>query len=134
MGDETTGDRLVPPPPAIGSAENIAEYEQLIRQASIAFWIFAELRFSFSGTLDDVLKIVTEYWLDSPDLLTPAGHHFLISADAALYENLGAKETAQLLFIVGNAVSDAAIASWRAKTTYDYSRPLQMIQCGAAGQ
>lgn len=90
--------------------------------------------YSLSGRLNDVPKGVTEYWLDGPDGVTPAGHAFQITTDAALYEKLDSKETARLLFIVGNAVWDAAIASWRTKTIFDYSRPLQMIQCGAAGE
>ena len=84
----------------------------------------------FSANLDDVDKIIAEYWADGPDSTAPPGHFFKIAADAALSENLDVSETARLLFIVGSAVYDAGIASWRTKTTFDLIRPLQMIQCG----
>lgn len=90
--------------------------------------------FRLSGSLGDVEKTIVEYWLDGPDKLTPAGHAFRIAADAALAENLSVSETARLLFLVGNALYDSGITSRRTKPTFDYARPISMIQCGAAGQ
>ena len=75
-------------------------------------------------------KIIAEYWADGPDSTAPAGHWLKIAADAALYEKLDQVETAKLLFIVGNAMNDAGVASWRTKFTFAYARPLTMIQCG----
>lgn len=75
--------------------------------------------------------MIAEYWADGPDSTMPAGHLWRIAADAARGEGLSPADTARLLFIVGNAVYDAGIASWRTKTSFDYVRPLQMIQCGA---
>ena len=89
------------------------------------------LRFvRFSANLDDVDKIIAEYWADGPDSTAPPGHFFKIAADAALREKLDISEAARLLFLVGSAVYDAGIACWRTKTTFDLVRPLQMIQCG----
>lgn len=39
-------------------------------------------------------------------------------------------DTAQVLFVVGNAINDAGVAAWEAKIKFDSIRPLQMIQCG----
>lgn len=78
--------------------------------------------------------MIAEYWADGPDTTMPAGHLWKIGADAARSRRLSESETARLLFIVGNAVYDAGIASWRTKTSYDLVRPLQMIQCGAHGE
>lgn len=118
-GDETTGDTLVGPPPRFGSAEYTEQWEEVLE---------------YSATLDDAYKIIAEYWADGPDTTFPPGHAFKIAADAAISENLSVEETARLLYIVGNAVYDAGIASWSTKTTFDFIRPLQMIQCGARGQ
>jgi len=118
-GDETTGHALSDPPPQFGTPEFTANWEQVL---------------DFSANLDDADKIVAEYWADGPDTTFPPGHTFKIAADAAVSENLSPEDTARLLFIVGNAVYDAGIASWRTKTTYDFIRPLQMIQCGARGE
>ena len=92
------------------------------------FSFAAECR--FSAKVDDVAKIIAEYWANGPDLTTPPGQWFKIAVDAALYEGLDEMETARLLFVVGSALNDAGIASWRVKVTYDSVRPLQMIQCG----
>lgn len=114
-GDEHSGGRLVPPPPEYGTPEFESNYTEVLK---------------ISGELDDVKKVVAEYWADGPDTTMPAGHAWTIAADAAFGEGLSEEETAKLLFIVGNAVYDAGIASWRTKVTYDFVRPLQMIQCG----
>lgn len=115
-GDETNGDTLVGPPPRFGSEEYTEQWQEVLE---------------YSATLDDAQKIIAEYWADGPDTTFPPGHCFKIAADAAITENLSVEDTARLLFIVGNAVYDAGIASWSTKTTYDLIRPLQMIQCGA---
>ena len=81
--------------------------------------------------MDDVDKIIAEYWADGPDTTAPPGHWFKIAADAALTEGLSQTQTAQLLFVVGHAMNDAGVASWRTKFTFNYARPLTMIQCGA---
>jgi len=83
-----------------------------------------------SSELDDVEKVIAEYWADGPDSTMPPGHFWKIAAEAARSENLSPAETARLLMMVGNAVYDAGIASWRTKVSYDFVRPLQMIQCG----
>lgn len=118
-GDETMGDELVGPPPLYGTQEFTDQWEEVL---------------DYSANLDDAQKIVAEYWADGPDTTFPPGHCFKIAADAAIKENLSVQETTRLLHIVGNAVYDAGIASWRTKTTYDLIRPLQMIQCGARGE
>ena len=39
-----------------------------------------------------------------------------------------------MMFIVGHALNDAGVGSWAAKVKFDSVRPLQMIQCGFAGE
>eukprot|EP00210_Caulerpa_lentillifera_P002673 g2553.t1 len=114
-GNEYSGRQLIHPPPRAGSAQFRREWEEVL---------------AISARLGDREKIIAEYWADGPSTTQPAGHLWQIAADAALYERLSPAETARLLFIVGNALNDAGIASWRTKVTYDFVRPLQMIQCG----
>ncbi|GMH41183.1 hypothetical protein BSKO_09093 [Bryopsis sp. KO-2023] len=86
-----------------------------------------------SAKLDDVFKLVAEHWADGPDSTAPPGTWFLIANDAAKAEGLDTVETAKLLMLVGAALNDAGVASWRLKSTYDSIRPLQMVQCGFIG-
>jgi len=118
-GNEFTGYAFSDPPPKYGTYEYSEQWEQVLE---------------YSGSLDDPQKIIAEYWADGPDTTMPAGHLWKIAADAAYSRDLSPSETARLLFIVGNAVYDAGIASWRTKTSYDFIRPLQMIQCEARGE
>eukprot|EP00210_Caulerpa_lentillifera_P002674 g2554.t1 len=114
-GNEYSGRQLISPPPRAGSAQFRREWEEVL---------------AISGRLGDREKIIAEYWEDGKFTTQPPGHLWKIAANAALYERLSPAETARLLFIVGNALNDAGIACWRTKTTFDFIRPLQMIQCG----
>lgn len=87
-----------------------------------------------SGNLGDVEKLVAEYWADGPDFASPPGTWFRLGMNAAQSRGMGSKEASQLLLVVGMAISDAGVASWRVKRTYDSVRPLQMVQCGSFGQ
>eukprot|EP00210_Caulerpa_lentillifera_P002677 g2557.t1 len=114
-GNEHSGHELINPPPIVGSAEYNSQWKELLH---------------YSANLGDREKTIAEYWEDGLFTVTPPGHNWRIAADAALHERLSPAETARLLFIVGNAIYDAGIACWRTKTTFDFIRPLQMIQCG----
>lgn len=87
-----------------------------------------------SGSLDDPQKMIAEFWAAGPDTTSPPGVWYLLAVNAAESRNLGAKDTAQLLMMVGNALNDAGVGCWRVKMTYDFSRPLSMVQCGSYGR
>ena len=133
-GNESTGFDLTEAPPMAGTTDFREQWEQVLQCVTSPDDVWCSLSFvlcRISGELDDGLKIIAEYWADGPDTTQPAGHFWKIAADAARSEQLSPAETARLLFIVGNAVYDAGIASWQTKTSFDFGRPLQMIQCGA---
>lgn len=88
----------------------------------------------YSAELTDATKLVAEYWADGPDSTFPPGHWFRIGAETAKAENLDEWETAKVLLLVGAALNDAGSACWETKRQYDSVRPLQMIQCGFAGE
>lgn len=87
-----------------------------------------------SSQLDDIFKLIAEHWADGPDSTAPPGTWYLIAKDAADSEGLSMVDTAKLLMMVGTALNDAGVTSWRLKSTFDSVRPLQMIQCGFFGQ
>lgn len=117
-GDETDGEALMgslfPPPYGQG-----VEYQRQMMEV-----------LTISGELDDKEKLIAEHWADGPDSTAPPGHWWRIAAEAADESGLGTIESAKLMMLVGAALYDAGIAAWRVKTTFDYIRPLQMIQCG----
>lgn len=49
-------------------------------------------------------------------------------------QRLSLEDTARLMFLVGNALNDAGVASWDAKRFFNFARPITMIQCGLAGE
>ena len=133
-GDENMGFELIQPPPAAGTPDFREQWEQVLQCVTSLDDALCSLCFvlcRISGELDDGRKIVAEYWADGPETTQPAGHFWKIAADAARSEQLSPAETARLLSLIGNALYDAGIASWRTKTSFDFCRPLQMIQCGA---
>ncbi|CAD7698096.1 unnamed protein product [Ostreobium quekettii] len=88
----------------------------------------------YSAELNDTSKLTAEHWADGPDSTFPPGHWFRIAMGAAKKQNLDLKETLKVLFLVGTALNDAGVVSWAAKVSFDSVRPLQMIQCGSAGE
>lgn len=87
-----------------------------------------------SANLDDPQKMIAEWWAAGPDTTSPPGVWYLIAVNAAESRGLGSADTAQLMMMVGSALNDAGVGCWRVKRTYDFSRPLSMVQCGSLGR
>ncbi|CAD7700392.1 unnamed protein product, partial [Ostreobium quekettii] len=88
----------------------------------------------FSTFLSDVPKMLAEFWADGPDTTAPPGHWFRITLDSAVNERLSLENTVRLMFLMGNALNDAGVASWDAKAFFNSARPITMIQCGLSGE
>jgi len=88
----------------------------------------------YSAGLTDVNKMLAEFWADGPDTTAPAGHWYRITLDTAVKERLSLVDTVKVMFLVGNALNDAGVASWDAKRFYNFVRPITMIQCGLRGE
>jgi len=110
-----------PGPPLLGDGD-ADEWHRQARQV-----------IEFSGKLDDGGKIIAEHWADGPDTTLPPGHMYYIAMGAAEKEGLSTFDTARLYFLVGAALNDAGVGAWESKLKFDFTRPLQMIQCGFAG-
>lgn len=114
----------VGPPPAVGSAEWIADYNQV-----------KSLGCSTCGTADT--QLIAKYWADGGGTFTPPGHWLDIAT--GMMQDLSTMEAAKLTALVGASVADAGITSWNTKYLYDVFRPVTAIQtctletCGVEG-
>ncbi|MEI6485317.1 MAG: hypothetical protein WCO11_03535 [Sphingomonadales bacterium] len=103
----------VGPPPAIGSAEWLASYNQV-----------KTLGCSTCGTVDQ--KTIATFWADGGGTFTPPGHW--LSITTGLTKDLTTLEAARATAIVGAAVADAGITAWQTKYTYNAWRPITAIR------
>lgn len=115
-----SGDALRPPaPPAFGSGRYEEEAREVVH---------------LIGRLTDTEKAIAEYWADGPRTVLPPGHWCLFADWVSRRDRLGLDDDVRLLFLMGNAVMDAGIATWDAKRAWDTSRPITAIRHLYRGQ
>lgn len=73
-------------------------------------------------------KVIAEYWADGPNSELPPGHWTEFAAFVAERDNLDLNQSVKLYFALSNAIFDASIATWDAKRTFDYVRPITAIR------
>jgi hypothetical protein len=100
-----------PPPPAPGT---------LAWQRQLAVLI------GVSGTLTDAQKASAEFWHEWGS--SPSPHLIELTRFVANVRDLRTDEEVKLFFVVSSALLDASIATWDAKYTYDYVRPITAIR------
>jgi membrane-associated phospholipid phosphatase len=77
---------------------------------------------------------IANFWADGGGTFTPPGHWNQIAQDVSLLRGQSLAENAQMFFAVNAAEADAGIASWDAKYTYNFWRPVTAIRnAGADG-
>lgn len=81
-----------------------------------------------SANLTDEQKIVAEFWEMGGGTSFPPGAWMTFGQFVSARDNNTLDQDAQLFFGLGNAVFDAGIATWEAKTHYDYTRPVRAIR------
>jgi hypothetical protein len=123
----TSGNQfLPPPPPAVGTAAWIAAYNQVLTVGCTT-----------CGTPQD--QEIARFWSDVTGTETPPGHWLTIVSTVAASAGLDLLDTARLSAMVGTALSDASVAGWDTKYTYNNWRPITAIRnctvatCGVAG-
>ncbi|MFN7979057.1 MAG: vanadium-dependent haloperoxidase [Vicinamibacterales bacterium] len=89
---------------------------------------------ALSAGLTDRQKTIAEYWADGPNTETPPGHWNLFAQFVAQRDRHTFDEDIQMFFALGNALLDASIAVWDAKTAYDFIRPISAIRFVNAGR
>lgn len=107
------------PPARFGSAAYVEQAREVI---------------SYSAVLNDVQKVIAEYWADGPSSELPPGHWALFAQFVSRRDNHNVDKDAKMFFAMTNAILDASIASWEAKRYYDYVRPVTAIHVLFNGQ
>lgn len=101
---------------------------------SVAFVEQAREVISYSASLNDVQKVIAEYWADGPSSELPPGHWVLFAQDVSRRDANTVDQDAKMYFAMTNAILDASIASWEAKRFFDYVRPVTAIHVLFTGQ
>ena len=81
-----------------------------------------------SANLTDEQKLIAEFWEDGSETSYPPGTWMTFGEFVSARDDNTLDEDAQLFFALGNAVFDAGIATWEAKTYYDYTRPIRAVR------
>ncbi|WP_019509575.1 DUF6851 domain-containing protein [Pleurocapsa sp. PCC 7319] len=82
----------------------------------------------FSAGLTDEQKLIAEFWEDPGGTSFPPGTWMSFGEFVSARDDNTLDEDAQLFFGLGNAVFDAGVATWEAKTYYDYARPVRTVR------
>ena len=107
------------PPPAFGSALYEAQVRRIV---------------ALQAALTDEQKVIAEYWADGPNSELPPGHWLLFALYVSERDRHTDDDDIKLFFALSNALSDAAIAAWDAKRTYDSVRPISAVRYLLQGQ
>lgn len=93
-----------------------------------AFISQAESLVQTSATLTEDQKMVAEFWEDGPGTSFPPGAWMTLAQYVSQRDGHDAATDALLFMTMGNAMFDAAIATWDAKVFFDYARPVTVIR------
>jgi hypothetical protein len=101
------------PPAAAGTADYAAQVQHIL---------------DVQAALTERQKVIAEYWADGPRSELPPGHWCLLAQFVSARDGHGDDDDVLLFFALANALSDAAIAAWDAKRTYDSARPITAVR------
>jgi hypothetical protein len=107
------------PPQPFGSAGYLEQARQIV---------------SYSASLTDTQKAISEYWADGPATELPPGHWVLFAQWVSQRDGNSVDQDAKMFFALTNALLDASIAAWDAKRHYDYARPVTAVRMLFKGQ
>ncbi|MEM9945139.1 MAG: DUF6851 domain-containing protein [Cyanobacteria bacterium P01_D01_bin.36] len=93
-----------------------------------AFIAQAEQVVEYSANLTDKEKLIAEFWEDGGGTSFPPGTWMSFGQYVSSRDDHTLDEDAKMFFALGNAALDAGIATWEAKTYYDYARPVRTIR------
>lgn len=81
-----------------------------------------------SAMLTESQKMIAEFWEDGPGTSFPPGAWMTLAQYVSQRDGHDAATDALLFMTMGNAMFDAAIATWDAKVNFDYARPVTVIR------
>jgi hypothetical protein len=116
----TSANQFLPPGPGLKKSDG--SYQKAVDEI-----------IKFSAKLDDGTKVRAEYWSDGPKTEQPPGHWMLFAGAVSRKNGYTIDQDAKLNFAISNALLDAGIASWNAKRTYDFIRPVTAVRTVKAG-
>lgn len=82
----------------------------------------------YSANLDDEDKLIAEFWEDGGGTSFPPGTFMTFGQLISARDDNNIDDDAKMFFALGNAVFDAGIATWEAKTYHDYARPVRVVR------
>jgi hypothetical protein len=81
----------------------------------------------YSANLTDRQKVIAEYWANGPSSELPPGHWQIFAQYVSRRDHHTLGADVRMFFALGNAILDASIEAWGAKTKYDYIRPVSAV-------
>ncbi|MGB3190553.1 DUF6851 domain-containing protein [Lyngbya sp. PCC 8106] len=81
-----------------------------------------------SANLTDEQKLIAEFWEDGGGTSFPPGTWMTFGQYTSAQNDHSLDQDAKLFFGLGNAVFDAGVATWEAKTHYEYTRPVRLVR------
>ncbi len=81
-----------------------------------------------SAALTHEQQVIAEFWEDGGGTAFPPGTWMTFGQFVSARDEHTLDEDAQMFFALANAVMDAGIATWEAKESYDYARPVSAIR------
>lgn len=88
----------------------------------------AEEVVAFSANLTDEEKTIAEFAEDGGGTAFPPGTFMAFAQFVSARDNHDLDTDAQMFMAMANAMLDASVATWEAKTFYDYVRPVRAIR------
>jgi hypothetical protein len=88
----------------------------------------------FSRGLDEMRKLIVEYWADGPASELPPGHWGLFAQFVSQRDRHTIDQDAKMFFAMHNASFDAGIVAWHTKRKYNGVRPITAIRFTKRGQ
>lgn len=104
------------------------------KSGSAAFVAQAQELITLSANLNDIQKMIAEYWANGPHTETPPGHWALFGEFVSQRDGHTLDDDAKMFFVLSNAVFDAGIAAWDAKRAFDSDRPVSAVPFLFQGQ
>ncbi|WP_073213174.1 vanadium-dependent haloperoxidase [Massilia sp. CF038] len=89
---------------------------------------------NIQAALTEEQKVMVDFWRSGISGETPAATWSHFAAFVSTRDHLNEDGDIKLLFALTNAQSDAAIAAWDAKRSYDSARPLSAVRWVLCGQ
>jgi hypothetical protein len=87
-----------------------------------------DLELRDTSNLSETQKAKADYWADGPLSEFPPGHEAVFAQALSRMRKNTLDQDVKLFFVLGSALMDASVSSWRTKYQYDSVRPITAIR------